>query len=58
MVREVTKTPDTKLRDNTLRHVGQEHTLLYYSTQSAMHTLIYAAQDPAQDPNTLIDQKL
>jgi len=53
MGREVTKTPDTKLRDNTPHHVGQEHTLLYYSTQIAMHTLIYAAQGPAQTSSVI-----
>ena len=44
MGREVTKTSDTKLRSNTRRHVGQEHTLLYYATQSVVRALTYADQ--------------
>ena len=46
MGREVTKTPDTKLRSSTRRHVGQEHTLLYYATQSVVRALTYADQGP------------
>ena len=48
MGRVVTKTPDTKLRDNTQRHVGQVHTLLYYATQNTVRALTYAAQGPAR----------
>ena len=46
--REVTKTPDTKLRSNTQCHVGKEHTLLYYATQSVLRGLTYADQGPGR----------
>ena len=48
MGREVTKTPDTKLRSNTRHHDGQEPTLLYYATQNVVRALTYAVQGPAR----------
>ena len=42
MVREVTKTPDNKLRDDTRHHVKCEYTILNYSVQRATRTLTVA----------------
>ena len=57
MGREVTKTPDTKLRGNTRRHDGQEPTLLYYATQNVVRALTYAVQGPARTLTFSLDRK-